>query len=425
MTVTAPPRPDATRIAETLRRLATIGADPEGGITRLVFTQPERAAHDFMAERLREVGLEVWGDAFGNTYGRRAGRDSTLPAIAFGSHVDTVPHGGAYDGAVGSVAALEVMRTLEAGGVETEHPMLAVIFAGEEGARFGKPLLGSRAVMGELSQEQLITLRDASGISLAEAMRSVGFNPDAIEEAIWPEGMVGAFFELHIEQGQVLESERKAIGLVDSIAGNTRLRFTIRGNAVHSGATPMHLRHDAVAAAGELILSIEEVANDYRHRSTVATVGRMDVWPNSITTIAGRVVLYADVRDIDGERQREAANRILDLGRRLEDKRGVTVSVDIVSDSSPSILPTWLRRITAETCEHLHIPYRVMPSGAGHDAAVVAEHVPAAMLFIPSQHGLSHTPDEWSSPEDIATGTEVLTRSILALDTFQKDRRSL
>jgi hydantoinase/carbamoylase family amidase len=272
--------------------------------------------------------------------------------------------------------------------------------------------------MGGLPRSELAVLHDSAAVSLEDALRSVGFNPDEVDEARWPPDRAAAFFELHIEQGQVLESERRTIGLVESIAGSTRFRVSIQGQAVHSGTTPMHLRHDAVAAAGELIVGIESTVNDYRHRSTVATVGRLEVFPNSITTIAGNVVLYVDVRDIDNDRQREAANRILELAWLLEDKRGVQISADIVSDSSPSMLPTWLRRITAEVCEQLEVPYRVMPSGAGHDAAIVASVLPAAMIFVPSQAGISHSPDEWTSPEDIATGAHVLYHSILSLDDF-------
>jgi allantoate deiminase len=414
----ARPQPDVARMAEYLRSLAGIGADPVGGISRLAFSPEERTAHQLVATWMRDVGLDVRVDSFGNSYGYRAGRHPGLPPLAFGSHVDTVPNGGAYDGAVGTIAALEVMRILREGDRETEHPLLMVVFAAEEGARFGRPNLGSRAVIGDLTRASLAALRDAQGIVLEDAMRQLGFDPDDLDSARWSSHAAGAFLEMHIEQGQVLESERTPIGLVETIAGSTRLRFTIGGRAVHSGATPMHLRQDALAAAADLTLGIEAIANDYRYRTTVATVGRLELWPNSITTIAGRATLYADVRDIDSDRQRETATRILEMGKRLEEKRGVQVSAEIVSDSSPSILPTWVRRITAQVCDDQGLSYRVMPSGAGHDAAIVSAVVPAAMIFVPSRRGISHSPEEWSSPEDIAAGTAVLCGAILALDEF-------
>lgn len=417
-TVPDVPYPDAARLAEQIRLLAGIGADPAGGVTRLAWTAQERDAHRLLSSWMEKVGLEVTIDAFGNTFGLRSARNGTLPAVAFGSHVDTVPNGGAYDGAAGTIAALEVMRLLQDSNTPTEHPFMMVIFAAEEGARFGKPNLGARAVVGELTRRDLASLTDARGVLLEDAVQDLGFSPDRLDTVRWEPGQLGAFFEMHIEQGQVLESERTTIGLVDTIAGSTRLRFTITGRAVHSGATPMHLRHDALAAAADLVLNIEAVASDHRHRATVATVGKMDVRPNSITTIAGEVVLYVDVRDSDSDRQREAANRVLELGQHLEEKRGVGVSAAVLSDASPSVLPTWLRHITAQACDDLNISYRVVPSGAGHDASVVSSVVPAAMIFVPSQGGISHAPEEWSSPEDIAAGAAVLCRSALALDRF-------
>lgn len=412
------PLPDLARLDRQLRQLACIGADPQGGVTRLAFTAGERDAHRLLADWMREIGLEVRVDAFGNTFGLRPGSEPDLPAIAFGSHLDTVPNGGAYDGAVGTIAALEVMRLLADGEVRSRHPFMLVAFAAEEGARFGKPNLGARAVIGELVRGDLPALRDARDVTLADAMTSLRFAPDALGEARWGPDQIAAFLEVHIEQGQVLEAEHTKIGLVDTIAGSTRLRFIIDGTAVHSGATPMHLRRDALAAAADLILGVEAAANDYRRRATVATVGKIEVRPNSITTIAGQVILYVDVRDIDSDRQRETANHILELGRHLQETRGVEVQAEILADTSPSILPAWIRSLTAQACDDLHLSYRVMPSGAGHDAAIVSALVPAAMIFIPSQGGISHAPHEWSSPEDIAAGTAVLYRSALALDAF-------
>jgi len=411
-------RPHVERVAEDIRRLATLGADPGGGISRLAFTTQEREAHDLIAEWMCQLDLDVRVDSFGNTYALRTGRNPSLPALAFGSHVDTVPNGGGYDGAVGTIGALQTMRMFHDNGWETEHSLLMVVFAAEEGARFGKPNLGSRAVVGELTREQMGQLRDANGSTLEGALQAAGLDPDRLGEARWAPGQIGAFLELHIEQGQVLESERKVIGLVDSIAGSTRLLFDIAGRAVHSGATPMRLRRDALAAAADLTLGIEAIANDHRHRTTVATVGKIEVWPNSITTIAGRTAVYADVRDVDSDRQREAANQIIQLARRLEEKRGVEINVTLLSDSSPTILPTWVRHVTSQVCDELGVPYRVMPSGAGHDASVVSSLVPAAMIFVPSQGGISHAPEEWSSPEDISVGITVLCRSLLALDNI-------
>lgn len=405
----------STRVVEDLQRLAEIGADVGGGVTRLAFTREERAAHEFLARGMRAAGLQVWVDSFGTTYGLRPGRNRSLPAIAFGSHVDTVPHGGALDGALGSVAALEVMRRMREHGVETERPLLMVVFAAEEGARFGRPNLGARAITGELTRQDLASLRDAAGVTLETAMRAVGFQPEQLKAARWGGGGMSAFLELHIEQGQVLESEGTPIGLVEAIAGSTRLRFEIEGTAVHSGATPMPLRHDALVGAAELILEVEAAAKE-ASPITVSTVGRLQVEPNSITTIPGRTILFVDVRDVDAERQRTTAEHIVELSTRLERTRGLHVTWERVSETPPVGLPTWLRGITVRACEELDVSYRVMPSGAGHDTAVVASLVPAGMIFVPSRGGISHSPEEWTDPEDVAAGTEVLYRSVLLLD---------
>lgn len=361
------------------------------------------------------LGLEVWVDAFGNTYGRRAGEDAALPAIGFGSHVDTVPRGGPLDGALGSIAALEVMRLLAEEERITRHPVLMVVFAGEEGARFGRPNLGARAVMGELTPADLTRLRDAEGITLEAAVRGAGFEPADLPEVRWRPGQVGAFLELHIEQGQVLESEGKGIGLVQVIAGSTRIRVVLTGRAVHSGATPMRLRQDALAAAAEIILGVEETARELGEPA-VATVGRLEVEPNSITTIPGRVTLYVDVREIEAQRQRVATERILEQIRRVGDARPVMVETSVVSTSPPRVLPEWIQQVTARACQDLGIVYHVMPSGAGHDAAIVAAEVPAGMIFVPSRAGISHAPEEWTDPAEIAEGVRVLWQSVLVLD---------
>lgn len=405
----------ADRVMADLQALARIGAEATGGITRLAFTPEERAAHDFLRPRMEAAGLEVTVDAFGNTYGLRPGEDSTLPAIAFGSHVDTVPRGGPLDGALGSIAALEVMRLLEEERRRTRHPMLMVVFAAEEGARFGKPNIGALAATGELTPADLATLRDARGITLEAAVQSVGFQPAELGGARWEPGRIGAFLELHIEQGQVLESEGKGIGLVQVIAGSTRLRVILTGKAVHSGATPMRLRQDALAAAAELVLGVERTARA-AGEPAVATVGKLEVEPNSITTIPGRVTLYVDVREVDKRRQQEATECILTLIRQVGEDRPVKVESAILSTTPPWVLPQWIQEVTARACRDLGVAYHAMPSGAGHDAAIVAARVPAGMLFVPSRGGISHAPEEWTDPAEVSTGVRVLWQSVLLLD---------
>jgi len=410
------PLPDAARLASLLQRLSEIAGDGQAAVNRISFTPDEREAHATLARWMAEAGLQVETDAFGNTWGTRPGRRADLPPIGFGSHLDSVPQGGRFDGAVGVVAGVEALRMLDAAGIQTEHPLRLIAFVCEEGARFGEACLGSKAVVGLLEPGDLQRLRDAHGVTLASAMQSLGLDPRQLPSVRWEPRALAAFLELHIEQGRLLENEGKAIGLVEAVAGNTRLRISLHGRADHSGGTPMHLRKDALAAAAEIVLGVERLANEPRRRTTVATVGRLDVSPNSITTVPARVTFYVDVRDVDGDRQRAAAQDVLALAQQVAARRDVALEAELVGDSSPVVLPLWLRHLTRDVCQRLDVPYRVLNSGAGHDAAILARALPAAMLFVPSHQGLSHCPEEWTSISDIAVGVRVLYHSILALD---------
>lgn len=417
-------RANPTRIGEMLEAIARIGADPEGGISRLGFTPAEREAHALVGGWLRELGLSVRQDAIGNTIAERPGQEAGAPALGMGSHLDSVPHGGAFDGIVGVVGAVEAVRLLVEENVETRHPVRVVLFAAEEGARFGEPCIGSKAVVGALDGHDPSRMRDAKGISLAQAMASVGLDPARIPETHWDPRDWTAFLELHIEQARVLELEEQPVGLVDVVSGSTRLRVTLQGRADHSGGTPMSMRSDALAVAAEVVLAAEALANDPRHRGTRATVGRLDVHPNSITTIPGRVTFTVDVRDVDSDRQRQATAEIVQRARYACERRGVRMEVEVIADTSPAVLPMWLREMTSAACRDLGVEYRVMTSGAGHDSQVINRIIPAAMIFVPSRDGLSHVPEEWTSAADIARGVDVLYHSLLRLDRFLGGLRS-
>ena len=410
------PQPDPARLANMLQRLSEIAGDGQAAVNRLAFTPAEREAHAIVAGWLGDAGLGVRTDAMGNTYATRPGRRNDLPPIAIGSHLDSVPQGGRFDGTVGVVAGVEVVRLLDAAGLQTDHPLRVIAFSAEEGARFGEACIGSKAVAGVLQPGDLQRLHDGQGVTLASALQALGFDPRHLPAARGGPGDLAALLERHIEQGRLLESDGKAVGLVEAVAGNTRLRLSLRGRADHSGGTPMHLRKDALAAAAEIVLGVERLANEPQRRTTVATVGRLDVAPNSITTVPAQVVFYVDVRDIDGDRQRAAAQDVLALAQQVAARRGVFVEAELVGDSSPVVLPLWLRHITRDVCERLSVPYRVLNSGAGHDAAILARVLPTAMLFVPSHEGLSHCPEEWTSISDIAVGVRVLFHAILTLD---------
>ncbi|APU22886.1 amidase, hydantoinase/carbamoylase family [Actinoalloteichus sp. GBA129-24] len=408
--------PRADRIRADLEHFATL-SEPGPGVTRLAFTELERAAHRYAAEELAALGCRVHTDVAGNTIAELPGSVAGAPAIGSGSHLDSVPSGGRFDGIAGVVAAVEVARLLAESDIRLRHPYRVVVFAAEEGARFGQACTGSRIVAGLTDSADLDRLTDHEGTTMAEAMRSVGLAPDRAAEARWDAADWLAFLELHIEQGSVLESSDLPLGIVDVISGSTRLEITLSGVASHTGGTPMHLRSDALAAAAELVLAAESLAWDSRHHGTRATVGRLTVLPGALTTIPGSVVLGVDVRDVDSVRQRATVREFLDHAAGVAVRRGVGFSHRLLADTSPVVLPAGLRAQLIGAAERTGTAYRVMPSGASHDSQMVNRVVPAGMLFVPSRDGLSHTPAEWTSVEQIVEGTAVLAEAVLGMDS--------
>jgi hydantoinase/carbamoylase family amidase len=410
-------RADPDRLRARIEEFAQLTEDGAGpGVTRLAHTPLERRAHDVFAREMTRLELRVHTDEAGNTLAERPGSEPGLPALGTGSHLDSVPGAGAFDGIAGVCAAMETARLMTEHRVAHRHPLRFVAFAAEEGARFGQACTGSRIAAGLTGPEDLRRLRDADGVTMAEAMRSVGLDPDAVPLARWSPQEWSAFLELHIEQGAVLESEGLPVGVVDLISGSTRLLLEVAGRASHTGGTPMHLRCDAMTAAAEIVLLAESVANDSRHRGTRATVGKIEAAPGSITTIAGTVRLYVDVRDVDSDRQRGTAAEIVERARALCAARGVRLSATTLADASPVILPRRIRDAVADSCEALRVGYRVLPSGASHDAQMINHVVPTGMVFVPSRDGVSHSPDEWTSARELAVGTDVLAATLLALD---------
>lgn len=391
----------ASRIRARLDDLSSIGIDPGGGITRLAYSEQERAAHERFGQWVGEDGRSVAVDGAGNSV---AIYNQGTPYFLLGSHLDTVVHGGAYDGAAGVVGALEAARLL----ADLDFGLRVVAFAGEEGARFGRPTLGSSFAAGLVSDEVAGELRDSDGIQLAGAAAKLGLDPAACER--WLGADVACFFEIHIEQGRQLEAGAARVGLVDTIAGSVRLRFEVEGRADHSGATPMPIRLDALAAASELVLAVESAAR--RYRSTVATVGRLEVLPNSVTTVPGLVRVWVDVRDVDSEVQRTTANMIFERANEIAEMRGVNIHGEVISELAPVVLEAWPRALAHQQCERLGMPYRVLASGAGHDAAIVARQAPAMMLFIPCVDGISHSPRELASADDVAAAATLLAATV-------------
>jgi allantoate deiminase len=406
---------DPARLMDYIAEFAQLTSSP-GGITRLAYTPVERAAHDIYGKRMRELGLTVWTDPAGNTIAERPGREASSGAIGTGSHLDTVPSGGRFDGTAGVAAALEAARLAVEQDLPHRRSLRFVAFAAEEGARFGQPCLGSRFAAGLLDDSQLTTIRDRDGVTLADAMRSVGLDSAGAARTPWSATEWSAFLELHVEQGGVLDDAGIKVGVVDLVSGSTRLRLRIHGQASHSGATPMHLRQDPLTAAAEIVLIAEKLVTDAQHRGTRATVGQLDVSPGSITTIPREVTFSLDVRDIDSDRQRSTATEVVRRARAVCDRRQVKLEVTLLGDTSPVVLPMWLRLLTSEACRSSGVAYRVMTSGASHDAQMVGRLTPASIIFVPSRGGLSHVPEEWTSSSDLARGTSLLLTALLRTD---------
>ncbi len=311
------------RIQNDLRELSQVGATPEGGVTRLAWSEAERAAHGLAARWMGQAGLRVRVDSVGNSFGTRDSRDTSLPALMVGSHLDSVSNGGNFDGTLGFASALETVRTLNERGIATRHPITLAVWAGEEAPRFTDAVLGSKLAMGQMERAELDRLADAEGTTLAEAMRRLGFDPDRMGEARWDPSCLAAYLELHIEQGTVLERLGCKIGVVTAIAAATRYRVTLSGSADHSGATPMGARRDALAAAAEIVLGVERIAGVEAGPATVGTVGILKVKPGAMTVIPGWVELGIDVRDSDPAAKGLASDKVEAMIQAVCRRRGI------------------------------------------------------------------------------------------------------
>jgi len=401
------------RLVKDFEAMAQLTA-PGEGINRLAFTDADWAGRQYIIDRMTDAGLSVGIDDFGNVIGYKIGKKPDLPVVMVGSHTDSVPNGGNYDGVVGVLSAIEVIRSMTDDGYEHDHTIAVVSFMCEESGRFGNATLGSKAMRGELTLQDLHRLVDKQGISLYEALKDRNLNPDGIETMAYKRP-VKSFTEIHIEQGKVLEHEQKTIGIVTGIAAPERFYVTIRGNADHSGATPMNLRHDALCGASKIILGIEEIASMQEEPPVVGTVGIVEVTPGAMNVIPGAVKLGVDIRSIS----KVARNSVVTLVKEFIDitaeKRGLSYTIETIAQDHPvEMHPAMIREIE-EAVKSVGIEYMTMPSGAGHDAMHWAEAVPTGMIFIPCRDGISHNPAEFAEMDDIVTGAEVLDKVLRKL----------
>jgi ureidoglycolate amidohydrolase len=405
---------DQSRLVSEIDALAAFSDAEPPAVTRIVFTPTDLKARAWIKDRCKDAGLLILDDAIGNTFARWVGSDPQAPAVGTGSHIDAIPNAGKYDGVVGVLGGLEAIRALQAAGFRPKHSIELLVFATEEPTRFGIGCLGSRLLSGALSADAAYRLTDKNGVSVETVRRQAGLAGE-LEQVKLPEGYYEAFVELHIEQGPLLERDRKPLGVVERIAAPASLRLTIEGSGGHAGGVSMPDRRDALCAAAELILAIERAARNSEALDTVATVGMCDVFPGAVNSIPAKVTLSVDIRDTNLQRRDKVMQSLEEACRITAANRQVAIHAEILNADAPAECGPTIVATLAQACERHGFSFLRMTSRAYHDSLFMSRIAPVAMLFIPCRNGYSHRPDEYASPEDIARGTLVLAETLALL----------
>jgi N-carbamoyl-L-amino-acid hydrolase len=394
-------------------KFSKIGLQRGGGITRLAYTREEEEARRTLKELSEEEGFKVRKDQGGNLWIRKEGLDPHLPAVLVGSHLDTVPQGGAYDGALGVLAGFECICQLEKEGFPNRHPIEVVAFAGEESSRFNIATIGSKILTGKLGTGALKSIKDNEGVSVYQALKILGHDPYDLPRFA-PENYK-AFLELHVEQNHILDKEKLQIGIVEKIAAPTRARLELHGVEAHSGACPMGERRDALAAAAEIILAVEKAGYKEKDHQTVTTVGQCIVRPGAMNVVPGYVELLIDIRGVDKESIFRAYEEIKIVSSEIAKIRDIRLDFDLLSSECPVEMDSEIINMIETICKEKNIPYRRMNSGAGHDCMNLAPIIPTGLIFVPSKGGISHNKNEFTEFRDIYAGIEVLKEAIKVL----------
>jgi len=401
-------------VISELMTLAKISAADPPVVTRVVFSAADMRARAYVKGLCEEAGLPVQQDAVGNTFARWEGSEPDLAPIGTGSHIDAIPNAGLYDGCVGVLGGLEAIRTLQRQGFKPRRSIELVIFTAEEPTRFGIGCLGSRMMAGVLMPEQALALRDSEGHGLDELRCSAGYH-GPIESVQVPRGRFHQFVELHIEQGPILESENIDVGLVTNIAAPASQWITVGGEGGHAGGKLMPGRKDALAAAAEIILALEQAAKSTGAIDTVGTVGICEVFPGAVNSIPSRVRLSTDIRDIDAARRDSVLHALSAVASEVSARRGVRITTEVVNADPPAVCDAAILAALETSAKDAGVTHKCMVARAYHDSSFVCCFAPVAMLFIPCRGGVSHRPDEYASPEWIAKGVNVLARTLAHL----------
>ena len=405
-------RVNGPRIIQHLNALGEFGKNPQGGVSRVAYSEADRQGREYVMALMRTAKLDVSIDLAGNIIGRRPGSVPNLPPLLFGSHIDSVPEGGNYDGVVGSLGAIEVAQTFAEQNLTTRHALELIIFQNEEGG-----LIGSRALNGELTEQEL-DLVSRSGKTLREGIKFIGGDPTRLAEVRRKHGEIAAYLELHIEQGGTLDSEKLNIGIVEGIVGINWWDVTIEGFANHAGTTPMNQRQDALLAAAKFIEAVNRTVTSLAGRQ-VGTVGRIQALPGAPNVIPGKVVLSLELRDLDASKIKMLYGKIHAEAQQIARSSNTKFEFKEINVNVPAPTDSRIRKIIADSANELGLSTRLMPSGAGHDAQDMALLGPVGMIFVPSVAGISHSPREFSHPADIANGANVLLHTLLKLDQLR------
>jgi N-carbamoyl-L-amino-acid hydrolase len=404
---------DSQLLQGTLEKLSEFGRNPEGGVTRIGYSETDMAAREYVMGLMKSAGLEVRVDPAGNIFGHRAGSEK-LPVLLTGSHIDSVLRGGNFDGDVGSLGAIEVIRAMNDGNVKTRHPLEVVIWTNEEGNHFSLGTLGSGVAAGLLGPE-ILGRKDDQGMTLADWLRRYGQDPSHLTDARIPRGALAGFVELHIEQGPNLEESKIPIGVVQGIVGLKRWKCVATGFANHAGTTPMNRRKDALAAASRDVLAVREVVRAETGRQ-VGTVGYMKAEPGAINVIPGRAEFPVELRDLDGAKIDHMWERVQEKFKQTDSEENVETQCSPLDDVDPARSDAGIQNAIRDAAKSLGLATMDLPSGAVQDAGQIAKIAPMGMIFVPSRGGISHSPKEFTSWQDVANGAEVLYRVVLLLD---------
>ncbi len=403
-------RVNSQRLEQRITALAEFGKNAHGGLDRVAFSDADIRGRKYLISLMKDAGLDVRVDEAGNIIGHREGQEPDLPPIMFGSHSDTVPDGGKYDGALGVLGAIECAQVLNEQNIQTKHPLEVVVFTDEEGG-----LVGSRAMTGTLTLDALEVISHSMK-TIRQGIIDLGGNPEKLDRVARKDGDIKAFLEIHIEQGKILETKNIDIGVVEGIVGISWWNITIEGFSNHAGTTPMDMRQDALLAASHLIIAVNRVVTSVSGRQ-VGTVGRIKAEPGAPNVIPGKVVMSLELRDLSGEKIQSLYEKIEKEAQTIAQQTDTQISFSSIDAMAiPALTDPRIRKYIDESAKELDLSTLYMPSGAGHDAQDMAKIAPTGMIFIPSVGGISHSPKEYSRPEDVVNGVNVLLHTILKID---------